>query len=157
MYDTIYSILTQFEFEEQYYPFNIATNLLLKFLIMFQQYGGLFSQAEKELALKRITNSRLHHVAPVQSMGKPVVVPIASKGRVINRFERRVNIRFERRVIIRFARRVIIRFERRVIISIRFERRVKTIHFVASSPAREMESIPRGELTTFESILCYMW
>ena len=28
---------------------------------------------------------------------------------------------------------------------------------VASSPAREMESIPRGELNTFESILCYMW
>ena len=28
---------------------------------------------------------------------------------------------------------------------------------VASSPAREMESIPRGELSIFESILCYMW
>ena len=46
---------------------------------MFQQYGGLFSEAEKELALRRITNARLHRVAPVQSRGKPIVVPFASK------------------------------------------------------------------------------
>ena len=49
---------------------------------MFRQYGGLFSNAEKELALKRITNSRLQTIVcpPVQSMGKPVVVvPSASK------------------------------------------------------------------------------
>ena len=48
---------------------------------MFRQYGGLFSNAEKELALKRITNSRLHTIVcqPVQQLDKPVVVPFASK------------------------------------------------------------------------------
>ena len=49
---------------------------------MFRQYGGLFSNAEKELALKRITNARRQTIVclPVQSMGKPVVVvPSASK------------------------------------------------------------------------------
>ena len=49
---------------------------------MFWEYGGLFSDAEKELALKRITNSRRQTIdsLPVQSMGKPVVVvPSASK------------------------------------------------------------------------------
>ena len=49
---------------------------------MFRQYGGLFSKAEKELALKRITTSRRQTMIclPVQSMGKPVVVvPSASK------------------------------------------------------------------------------
>ena len=100
---------------------------------MFRQYGGLFSDAEKELALKRITKARRQTMVclPVQSMGKPVVVvPSASSSnslRVPIRFERRVPIRFERRVIIiinRFERRVTNRFERRVTILFRFERRV---------------------------------
>ena len=48
---------------------------------MFRQYGGLFSQAKKELALKRITNSRLHTIVcqPVQQLGKPVVLSFDSK------------------------------------------------------------------------------
>ena len=53
---------------------------------MFRQYGGLFSNAEKELALKRITNARRQTTVclPVQSMGKPVVVvPSASKEELI--------------------------------------------------------------------------
>ena len=49
---------------------------------MFRQFCGLFSDAEKELALKRITNSRRQNMVSLlaQSMGKPiVVVPSASK------------------------------------------------------------------------------
>ena len=80
MCDTINGLITHKEFElpdtRNNIPSNIAT---IKFSIMFRQYGGLFSKVGKELALRRITNSRLHQVAPVQSMCKPVVVPIASK------------------------------------------------------------------------------
>ena len=82
MCDTINGLITHKEFElpdtRNNIPSNIAT---IKFSqsIIFRQYGGLFSKVGKELALRRITNSLLHQVAPVQSMGNPVVVPIASK------------------------------------------------------------------------------
>ena len=48
---------------------------------MFRQYGGLFSQAEKELSLKRFTISKQRFIECllVQQMGEPVVVLIASK------------------------------------------------------------------------------
>ena len=53
---------------------------------MFRQYGGLFSQAEKELALKHFTISKQHAIerSLVQKMGEPVVVPIASKEELLS-------------------------------------------------------------------------